>query len=227
MAEAMRGCSAASLGTVCALTTRAPKVAHISPAATTTANFLTASSQLARATRLPRHCVLVLNMLRQEICAAITTPRPPPHPPPASGGGSSRRRKLDSTKSLDPEYESITRLDRKSGNDTAGDHDHSRTQRPVAFGREVGDPGERGKRIVGRAAVLLVAVDLQPAQQPGEGLRSEGYRRAEHNSCIPAIVADQRECIDRFVVGGAVCDQLESRHHRGKCRHHRCCRKGS
>src|ERR1700730_8993966 len=92
MAEAMRGCSAASLGTVCALTTRAPKVAHISPAATTTANFLTASSQLARATRLPRHCVLVLNMLRQEICAAITPPTPPPPPPPPARGGRSAPR---------------------------------------------------------------------------------------------------------------------------------------
>src|SRR6266436_3228817 len=77
------------------------------------------------------------------------------------------RRKRRRSDAVEPKVEPTAGLDRKRRNDASGDDDHSGGERTAVLDRQIGYPGKRCQRIVGKAAVTFTSVDLQPAGDPG------------------------------------------------------------
>ena len=92
---------------------------------------------------------------------------------------------------FDLEHHALAGCDRNRRDQAAGDDDHIGFQTAAALGDVIGEPGERGGRILGCAFADKLAVDGQTALDADEIVDVRRSCRPDDGAAVLAILDDQ------------------------------------
>src|SRR5215831_276151 len=98
----------------------------------------------------------------------------------------------DVAQSIDREHGPFAGVDRHRRNEAAGDHDHAGFEITAALGDMIGEPGQRGARILRVAFADELAAEREPAGNPDEVVERDALQRSSDDAAVPAILDNQR-----------------------------------